>query len=300
MRCLKEAQSYIPTSSLGSFTEIPPSYGKIWGVLNYLWGKDRKVTIHNLSANAFLFHIPSVSLRRKVLQHELWRVGDSPFFVTEWKAAFSFDPPSLQKAPDWVKINNIPFDLITDEGMSYIARPLGKVVDKKPFTSINSAEIKVIVNLTSTLPQTMEIERDDGQFVLLSFTYPWLPPLCSVRNEFGHKAAFCPTVKKPNHPKVKYPSSGQTVQEKAAPRKRETVNKEAPVWVEKQKQAQGSQNAVVVQPSDTSVQLNPEKQPISEEERASKIPEIGSKEVVIQGPAKDKEHVAEANPIDAA
>lgn len=64
---------------VGIFYGNAPSYGKVLGVLNFLWGKDRRVTIHNLTANAFLFHIPSASLRRRVLQHELWRVGDSPF-----------------------------------------------------------------------------------------------------------------------------------------------------------------------------------------------------------------------------
>ena len=48
---------------VGIFYGNAPSYGKIWGVLNYLWGKDRRVTIHNLSKNAYLFYIPSVALR---------------------------------------------------------------------------------------------------------------------------------------------------------------------------------------------------------------------------------------------
>ncbi|CAA7061593.1 unnamed protein product [Microthlaspi erraticum] len=237
---------------VGIFYGNPPSYGKIWGVLNYLWGKDRKVTIHNLTPNAFLFRIPSASLRNKVLQHELWRVGDSPFFVTEWKASFSLDPPSLKKAPIWATITNIPFDLVTDEGLSIIAKPLGKIVDKKPFTSVNSAEVKVIVDLTSTLPTTTEIERDDGQIVVLSVTYPWLPPLCSVCNEIGHKALFCPVVKKPKSGKVNSLSSGQSVQKpsssgKSAQKQDHTPNIQnsassgSQVWVEKQKSSLGNQ-----------------------------------------------------------
>ncbi|KAF3561400.1 hypothetical protein DY000_02017865 [Brassica cretica] len=50
---------------VGIFYGNAPSYGKIWGVLNFLWGKDRRVTIHNLTANAYLFYIPSPSLRQK-------------------------------------------------------------------------------------------------------------------------------------------------------------------------------------------------------------------------------------------
>lgn len=150
------------------------------------------MTIHNLTKNAFLFYIPSPTLRRRVLQHELWRVGDSPFFVTEWKAAYSLNPPSLDTAPIWAKIESIPFDLVTEEGLSYIARPLGQVVDAKPFSSINSAKIKVIVDLTKPLPKELEIERDDGSICIITVSYPWLPPLCPICNNIGHKAAFCP------------------------------------------------------------------------------------------------------------
>ncbi|CAL9225079.1 unnamed protein product, partial [Arabidopsis halleri] len=177
---------------VGIFYGKAPSYGKIWGVLNFLWGKDKRVTVHNLTKNAFLFYIPSPSLRNRVLQQELWRVGDSPFFVTAWKSEFSYNPPSLEKAPVWASIKDIPFDLITPEGLSIICRPLGRAVDHKPLTSINSAEVKVIVDLTKPLPNVLELEREDGQVLLLKVNYPWLPPLCSLCNEIGHKAALCP------------------------------------------------------------------------------------------------------------
>ncbi|VVA98519.1 unnamed protein product [Arabis nemorensis] len=150
---------------VGIFYGNAPSYGKVWGVLNFLWGKDKKVTVHSLTSNAFLFHISSAALHRRVLQHELWRVGDSPFFVTEWKASYSLNPPSLERAPIWATTQYIPFDLVTEEGMSYIAKPLGKVVDAKPFTSINSAQIKVIMDLSKPLPKELEIEREDDGVV---------------------------------------------------------------------------------------------------------------------------------------
>ncbi|WZY69933.1 hypothetical protein YC2023_002173 [Brassica napus] len=177
---------------VGIFYGKAPSYGKIWGVLNYLWGKDRRVTINHLSKNAYLFYIPSPVLRNRILQHELWRVGDSPFFVTKWKSEFCTNPPSLDKAPVWATINNVPFDLITPEGLSNVCVPLGKVVDSKPFTSISSAEVKVIVDLTKPLPAEIELECEDGSILLLNVIYPWLPPLCSLCGERGHKESLCP------------------------------------------------------------------------------------------------------------
>lgn len=216
---------------VGIFYGNAPSYGKIWGVLNYLWGKDRRVTIHNLSKNAYLFYIPSVALRQRILQHELWRVGDSPFFVTEWKASFSIDPPSLQQAPIWATLNKVPFDLLTDEGLEIISKPLGRIVDAKPFSSVSSVDVKVVVDLTVKLPTSVEIERENGLVDVLEVSYAWLPPLCPVCNEIGHKASFCPSRKTQSndqdHTGARKTSRSQKTASKAADRSRpSTSNKQ--------------------------------------------------------------------------
>lgn len=124
-------------------------------------------------------------------------MGDSPFFVTEWKASFSTDPPSLNRAPVWATLSQIPFDLITDEGLCIISKPLGVIVDAKPFSSISSVEIKVIVDLTKKLPSSVEIEMENGSVDTLTVIYPWLPPLCSSCGEFGHKVSLCPLLETP-------------------------------------------------------------------------------------------------------
>ena len=206
---------------------MAPSYGKIWGVLNYLWGKDRRVTIHNLSNNAYIFYIPSVALRQCILQHELWRVGDSPFFVAEWKAAFSIDPPSLNFAPIWVILSKVPFDLLTDEGLEIISKPLGRIVDAKPFSSVSSVDGKVVVDLTVRLPETSEIERENGLVDVLEVSYSWLPSLCPKCNEIGHKANFCHT-RKPQHK-----DQGQTVPRNfyRVQKSSKKVKEKSKVWV---------------------------------------------------------------------
>ncbi|CAA7043735.1 unnamed protein product [Microthlaspi erraticum] len=226
---------------VGIFYGKPPSYGKIWGVLNYLWGKDKRVAIHNLTKNAFLFHIPSPSLRRKILQHELWRVGDSPFLVTEWRSKFSFNPPSLDRAPVWASIKGIPFDLITPEGLGIVCRSLGRAVDHKPFTSINSAEVKVVVDLTKPLPPEVELERDDGKILVLQVTYPWLPPSCSLCGEIGHKDTLCPRVYGPENKPRDYgsdnkkrsqvkPRSGAPPHEHSQIPKKEIISSKQAIW----------------------------------------------------------------------
>lgn len=83
--------------------------------------------------------------------------------------------------------------LLTDEGQEIISKPLGKIVDVKPFSSVSSMDVKVIVTLTVRLPDIVEIERENDLVDVIEVSYPWLPPLCPVNNEIGHKANFCPT-----------------------------------------------------------------------------------------------------------
>lgn len=90
-----------------------------------------------------------------------------------------------------------------------MCRPLGKAVDHKPFKSISSADVKIIVDLTKPLQSEVELERDDGEIILLSVHYPWLPPLCSLCGEIGHKAALCPRVYGPENKPHKAPKAAQ-------------------------------------------------------------------------------------------
>ncbi|KAL0846402.1 hypothetical protein Bca101_019648 [Brassica carinata] len=196
---------------VGIFYGNAPSYGKIWRVLNYLWGKDRRVTIHNLSKNAYLFYTPSVALRQRILQHELWKVGDSPFFVTEWKASFIIDPPSLQRAPLWATLSKVTFDLVTDEGQEIISKPLGKIVDVKPFSSVSSMDVKVIVNLTVRLPDIVEIERENDLVDVIELQHKEQDQTGSKKNARPQKDSK----KAKDNPKV-WAASKQIVKEPVA------------------------------------------------------------------------------------
>lgn len=100
--------------------------------------------------------------------------------------------PSLDTAPVWATVKDIPFDLIT-KGLSLICKPFGRVVDSKPFKSITSAEVKVVVDLTKPLPSEVELECDNGRILVISVSFTWLPPLCSHCNELGHQVGLCPS-----------------------------------------------------------------------------------------------------------
>ncbi|XP_010419047.1 PREDICTED: uncharacterized protein LOC104704705 [Camelina sativa] len=64
--------------------------------------------------------------------------------------------------------------------------------------SINSAEVKIVVDLTKPLPKSLELERENGQVLVLQVSYPWLPPLSLLCNTIGHKEALFPDAPPPD------------------------------------------------------------------------------------------------------
>ncbi|KAJ4905077.1 DUF4283 domain-containing protein [Raphanus sativus] len=60
------------------FNGRPPPFNQIQSVLSHMWGKGRRLEIHNnpLQRSA-IFRIPSEYLRQKILEKNIWYVGDS-------------------------------------------------------------------------------------------------------------------------------------------------------------------------------------------------------------------------------
>lgn len=82
------------------------------------------------------------------------------------------------------------------------------------------------MDLTKPLPEELEIEREDGHLCLLAISYQWLPPLCSICNEIGHKASLCP--KDQQDPK---PTTNPKGKDSKQGKNKERPKKQSLVWV---------------------------------------------------------------------
>ncbi|KAF3504686.1 hypothetical protein F2Q69_00040746 [Brassica cretica] len=78
------------------FNGRPPHFAQIQSVLNHMWGKGRKLEIHNNPLNrSVLVRISSDYLREKILEKSIWYVGDSMFHTALWSSAHSSSTPPL-------------------------------------------------------------------------------------------------------------------------------------------------------------------------------------------------------------
>lgn len=152
--------------------------------------------IHNNSLNrSVLVRITSDYLKAKILEKNIWYVGDSMFHTAQWTSQHSAQSPSLESIQIWAHLTGVPLDLRHTEGLSWVAGLVGEPKETDDFTknlvSLTLSHVKVAVDLTKPLPDVIEFTRQSGEVVEVLVAYPWLPPTCSHCKELGHIVKNC-------------------------------------------------------------------------------------------------------------
>ncbi|KAH0909172.1 hypothetical protein HID58_032493, partial [Brassica napus] len=186
---------------VGRFFGKIPAFKTIQNVLNYLWGKGNKLEIHmNQPARQVIVRIPSDYIREKVLKKRIWYVDRAMFHVAQWSDGEVADTSSLEVIPIWAHLIGVPFDLMTNEGLGWIADALGnpKEMDDwtKNLSSLSVAHVKVEADATKPFPTVLELVRQSGAVFRVEVQYPWLPPSCSHCKELGHIIKDCLKIKR--------------------------------------------------------------------------------------------------------
>ncbi|KAL0741816.1 hypothetical protein Bca4012_083329 [Brassica carinata] len=185
---------------LGVFTGKPPYFSQIQSVLTHIWGRGTKLQIHLRPASrSMLVKVPNDFIRNKIVEQEIWHIGTSLFYVTQWSAEVAISPPTMTSIPLWAHVRGVPFDLYTREGLSLVAGLIGHPVEADEFTikmvSLEVAHLKVRADCTKPLPDVVELVRQDGSFIPVSVSYPWVPPSCPCCKQLGHRESRCPNAR---------------------------------------------------------------------------------------------------------
>ncbi|CAN1338917.1 hypothetical protein LINPERPRIM_LOCUS38276 [Linum perenne] len=113
---------------VGQFIGDGPPIKVIRSVANWLWGYEGKVEVFQISSGFFLFEFTSVNLRDWVVQRS-WHIHREPMIVRNYPGV---EPANFAKElkPVWVEFRGVPPELLTPEGVSWLATQLGKPVNK--------------------------------------------------------------------------------------------------------------------------------------------------------------------------
>ncbi|KAL0700572.1 hypothetical protein Bca4012_056694 [Brassica carinata] len=172
-----------------------PASGLIQSVVSRIWGTRCRIYTRHIGNNSFLFHIPDEPTRKWVVQRGIWHVDDCLMFVSTWDPKGTITVPEISTIPVWLTLKDIPHQLYSKKGISWIASGIGApMLTSKPWLDpilMGEAKIMVEVKLDRPFPQRVALEDESGLISMVSVIYSWLPSVCPKYGQLGHKATRC-------------------------------------------------------------------------------------------------------------
>lgn len=119
--------------------------------------------------------------------------------VQKWKPDELKEKPEVTAIPLWVHLKNVPMNMYSWRGLSFITSAVGVPDRLHPETAacknFKIAKIFVNADLTNELPSKINFTKD-GKTSPVEFSYPWLPPRCNACGKWGHLEKVCVINKK--------------------------------------------------------------------------------------------------------
>ncbi|KAF8106989.1 hypothetical protein N665_0129s0058 [Sinapis alba] len=260
------------------FNGRPPPFKQIQSVINHLWGKGKRVEIHfNPIARSMLVRIPSDYLRLKILEKNVWYVGDSMFSASQWSSSSARSAPR-ETIQIWAHLTGVPLDLRYQQGLSLVAGLIGEPKETDDFTlnlvSLTLSHVKVEVKLSEPLPKVVEFVRQSGEVVEVQVDYPWVPPTCAHCKELGHIAKNCLLLPAPSKDTSKSAPKPAQTKPTAPQYVAKPLQKVSPTVAKNSLVVSGSVSNQTIVPSPVAAPLPPASKPYSSSLTASLPPNI--------------------------
>lgn len=181
---------------LGQFYVDPPSQGTIHNIVNGIWSKQyRDIAVSKMEGFAYLFRIPNVGTRNRVINQRLWQIDGKTMFVAKWEPGIVPAKPELSAAPIWLELRKVPLQFFNEDGLERIAGLVGEPKFLHPTTAnktnLEVAKVFTIIDPRKPLPEAVNVQFDSGEISRVLVSSPWMPPICNHCKEIGHLSNRC-------------------------------------------------------------------------------------------------------------
>ncbi|KAJ4846301.1 hypothetical protein Tsubulata_017137 [Turnera subulata] len=149
---------------IGQFMGLSPKLGLMQAMATKLWGRHSPVSVFPYTEGLFLFQFLDESSLSRALHGGPWHIGGIPLLLRNWAAGIKPVDFSESLIPVWVQLNHVPFELLTNEGLSYLTSALGKPshmnLDCSKILSSDRVSVCVDVDFSKPLLDELTVEFD--------------------------------------------------------------------------------------------------------------------------------------------
>ncbi|GAV92979.1 DUF4283 domain-containing protein/zf-CCHC_4 domain-containing protein [Cephalotus follicularis] len=165
-------------------------------ILGRKWGHVGRFSIHVVGNGVFLVKFENGQARDWVLDNGPWDVWGYHLAIRPWSQGMSLTLGECKSMPVWVILKGVPVQYWNKLGLSYIASVLGKPIHMDTSTTnryaLMYARVCVDMAATSTFPDSITLEMEDGSTTSIGVEYPWRPAACALCQVFDHSNRSCP------------------------------------------------------------------------------------------------------------
>ncbi|GAV76256.1 DUF4283 domain-containing protein/zf-CCHC_4 domain-containing protein [Cephalotus follicularis] len=167
-------------------------------ILQRKWGQVGRFSIHVAGNGVFLARFENRQARDWVLDNGPWDVWGYHLAIRPWSRDMSLSLGECKSMPLWVKLKGVPIQFWNKVGLSYIASVLGKPLHMDVTTmnrhALMFARVCIDMSATSSFPESVILELEDGSTTSIEVEYPWRPAACALCKVFDHSNRSCPKV----------------------------------------------------------------------------------------------------------
>ncbi|GAV75792.1 DUF4283 domain-containing protein, partial [Cephalotus follicularis] len=167
-------------------------------ILQRKWGQVGRFSIHVAGNGVFLARFENRQARDWVIDNGPWDVWGYHLAVRPWSRDMSLSLGECKSMPLWVKLKGVPIQFWNKVGLSYIASVLGKPLHMDVTTmnrhALVFARVCIDMSTTSSFPESVTLELEDGRTTSIEVEYPWRPAACALYKVFDHSNRSCPKV----------------------------------------------------------------------------------------------------------
>ncbi|GAV66295.1 DUF4283 domain-containing protein/zf-CCHC_4 domain-containing protein, partial [Cephalotus follicularis] len=159
-------------------------------VLERKWGQVEHFSFHVVGNGVFMVKVDNRQARDWVMDNGPWDIWGYHLALRKWSKGMSLTLEDCKSIPVWEKLSMVPVQYWIKLGLSYIASVLGKPLHMDVNTTkrhaLTFARVCVDMAATSTFPDNIILELEDGNTTTIGVEYPWRPTSCTLCKVFDH------------------------------------------------------------------------------------------------------------------
>lgn len=96
--------------------------------MNKIWtqGEAKHIDVHVVDDTTMKFKVSNPAMRARILRRGMWNIGNIPLVVTKWTPDELKEKPEIKSIPMWVHLKNVPMNILSWEGLSFMTSAVGK------------------------------------------------------------------------------------------------------------------------------------------------------------------------------